>query len=77
MNLQIFFNVIFAGIIAFGVVYNSARVSLSERAASWRACACSASRAAEISLILLGELAILTVVGAAGRRRHRLPARRS
>ena len=31
MNLQIFFNVIFAGIIAFGVVYNSARVSLSER----------------------------------------------
>ena len=31
MNLQIFFNVIFAGIIAFGVVYNAARVSLSER----------------------------------------------
>ena len=31
MNLQIFFNVMFAGIIAFGVVYNSARVSLSER----------------------------------------------
>ena len=31
MNMQIFFNVIFAGIIAFGVVYNSARVSLSER----------------------------------------------
>ena len=31
MNLQIFINVMFAGIIAFGVVYNSARVSLSER----------------------------------------------
>ena len=46
MNLQIFFNVMFAAIIAFGVVYNSARVSLSERAASWPACACWASRAA-------------------------------
>ena len=31
MNLTIFINVIFAAIIAFGVVYNSARVSLSER----------------------------------------------
>ena len=30
MNLSIFINVIFAGIIAFGVVYNAARVSLSE-----------------------------------------------
>ena len=40
-----FINLIFAGVIAFGVVYNSARVSLSERCASWRACACSASRA--------------------------------
>ena len=28
---MIFFFVLFAGIIAFGVVYNSARVSLSER----------------------------------------------
>ena len=31
MGLPIFINVIFAGIIAFGVVYNAARVSLSER----------------------------------------------
>ena len=31
MNLMIFINVFFAGVIAFGVVYNSARVSLSER----------------------------------------------
>jgi putative ABC transport system permease protein len=31
MDLSIFINVIFAAIIAFGVVYNSARVSLSER----------------------------------------------
>ena len=31
MNMQVFFNVLFAAVIAFGVVYNSARVSLSER----------------------------------------------
>ena len=31
MNLTIFVNLIFAGVIAFGVVYNAARVSLSER----------------------------------------------
>ena len=46
-----------------------ARLAVRARAASWRACASSGSRAAEISLILLGELAILTVcalpVGAA------------
>ena len=31
LGLMIFFNVMFAGIIAFGVVYNAARISLSER----------------------------------------------
>lgn len=44
MNLSIFFNVLFAAVIAFGVVYNSARVSLSERAMSSRAFGCSVSR---------------------------------
>ena len=77
MNLQIFFNVIFAGIIAFGVVYNSARVSLSERSRELASLRVLGFTRAEISLILLGELAILTVLGAAGRRRHRLPARRA
>jgi putative ABC transport system permease protein len=61
MNLQIFFNVIFAGIIAFGVVYNSARVSLSERARELASLRVLGFTRAEISLILLGELAILTV----------------
>jgi putative ABC transport system permease protein len=61
MNLQIFFNVIFAGIIAFGVVYNSARVSLSERARDLASMRVLGFTRAEISLILLGELAFLTV----------------
>jgi putative ABC transport system permease protein len=60
MNLQIFFNVLFAGIIAFGVVYNSARVSLSERSHELASLRVLGFTRAEISLILLGELAILT-----------------
>jgi putative ABC transport system permease protein len=62
MNLQIFFNVIFAGIIAFGVVYNSARVSLSERSRELASLRVLGFTRAEISLILLGELAILTAL---------------
>jgi putative ABC transport system permease protein len=62
MNLQIFFNVIFAGIIAFGVVYNSARVSLSERERELASLRVLGFTRTEISLILLGELAIVTVV---------------
>lgn len=62
MNLQIFFNVIFAGIIAFGVVYNSARVSLSERSHELASLRVLGFTRAEISLILLGELAVLTLL---------------
>jgi putative ABC transport system permease protein len=62
MNLQIFFNVAFAAVIAFGVVYNSARVSLSERARELASLRVLGFTRAEISLILLGELAILTLV---------------
>ena len=62
MNLQIFINVIFAGIIAFGVVYNSARVSLSERSRELASLRVLGFTRAEISLILLGELALLTLV---------------
>ena len=61
MNLQIVFNVGFAGIIAFGVVYNSARVSLSERERELASLRVLGFTLQEISLILLGELAILTV----------------
>jgi putative ABC transport system permease protein len=61
MNLSIFFNVLFAGIIAFGVVYNSARVSLSERSRELASLRVLGFTRAEISLILLGELALLTI----------------
>ena len=62
MNLTIFLNVIFAGIIAFGVVYNSARVSLSKRTRELASLRVLGFTRAEISLILLGEPAILTGV---------------
>jgi putative ABC transport system permease protein len=62
MNLQIIVNVMFAGIIAFGVVYNSARVSLSERERELASLRVLGFTRAEISLILLGELALLTLV---------------
>jgi putative ABC transport system permease protein len=61
MNLQIFLNVMFAGIIAFGVVYNSARVSLSERERDLASLRVLGFTRAEISLILLGELAVVTI----------------
>ncbi|MGE0448541.1 MAG: ABC transporter permease [Vicinamibacterales bacterium] len=62
MSVQIFFNVIFAGVIAFGVVYNSARVSLSERSHELASLRVLGFTRAEISIILLGELAVLTVL---------------
>jgi putative ABC transport system permease protein len=60
MNISITFNVIFAAIIAFGVVYNAARVSLSERSRELASLRVLGFTRGEISLILLGELAILT-----------------
>jgi putative ABC transport system permease protein len=62
MNLQIFINVMFAGVIAFGVVYNSARVSLSERSRELASLRVLGFTRGEISLILLGELALLTLL---------------
>jgi putative ABC transport system permease protein len=62
MNLSIFINAVFAAIIAFGVVYNSARVSLSERSHELASLRVLGFTRAEISLILLGEIAILTAV---------------
>jgi putative ABC transport system permease protein len=62
MNVSIFINVLFAGLIAFGVVYNSARVSLSERSRELASLRVLGFTRAEIAAILLGELALLTVV---------------
>jgi putative ABC transport system permease protein len=62
IGIMITFNVLFSGIIAFGVVYNAARVSLSERSRELASLRVLGFRRAEISAILLGELAVLTVV---------------
>ena len=56
-------NVFFACVIAVGVVYNSARVSLSERSRDLATLRVIGFKRQEISLILLGELAFLTAVG--------------
>jgi putative ABC transport system permease protein len=57
------FNVAFAAIIAIGVVYNAARISLSERSRELASLRVLGFTIAEISLILLGELALLTFLG--------------
>ena len=62
MNLSIFINVMFAAIIAFGVVYNSARVSLSERSRELASLRVLGFTRGEISMILLGEIAIVTLL---------------
>ena len=61
MGIMIFFFVLFAGIIAFGVVYNAARISLSERSRELASLRVLGFTRAEISFILLGELAVVTL----------------
>jgi putative ABC transport system permease protein len=55
------FNIIFASAIAFGVVYNSARISLSERRRELATLRVIGFTRAEVSMLLLGELAVLTI----------------
>jgi len=59
--VMIFFNVLFSGIIAGGVVYNAARVSLSERSRELASLRVLGFTRGEISYILLGELAVVTL----------------
>ncbi|MCI0640548.1 MAG: FtsX-like permease family protein [Gemmataceae bacterium] len=56
------FNVFFATVICFGVVYNSARISLAERSRELATLRVIGFTRGEISMILLGELTILTLV---------------
>ena len=62
MNVMIFFNVLFSSVIAFGVVYNAARISLSERSRELASLRVLGFTRAEISLILLGELAAILLI---------------
>ncbi|GBE04276.1 FtsX-like permease family protein [bacterium BMS3Abin09] len=61
MLIFTFINTLLAGIIAFGVVYNSARIALSERSRELASLRVLGFTRGEISYILLGELSVLTI----------------
>jgi putative ABC transport system permease protein len=54
-------NLVFASIVAVGVVYNCARISLAERSRDLATLRVLGFSKAETSLVLLGELAILVL----------------
>jgi putative ABC transport system permease protein len=56
------FNVIFAVVISCGVVYNTARISLSERSRELATLRVMGFTRGEISAILLGELGVVVLV---------------
>lgn len=62
MMLMKSINMLFACVIAVGVVYNSARISLSERSRELATLRVIGFTRGEISAILLGELAVVTLV---------------
>ncbi|MEM7022859.1 MAG: ABC transporter permease, partial [Pseudomonadota bacterium] len=62
MVVVISFYVGFGGLLAFGVVYNSARIALSERARELASLRVLGFTRFEVSYILLGELLLLTLV---------------
>jgi putative ABC transport system permease protein len=55
-----FFNTILAGVVAFGVVFNSARIALSERARELASLRVLGFTRGEVAYILIGEMALLT-----------------
>ena len=63
-NIQVFhvYNVGLSVIIVFGVVYNNARLSFSERARELATMRVLGYRRSEVSYILLGELIVLTLL---------------
>jgi len=58
-----FINTLLAGTIAFGVIYNSARIALSERGRELASLRVLGFTRGEVSYILLGELGLLTLLG--------------
>jgi putative ABC transport system permease protein len=63
MGVMVGFNVLFATIIAVGVVYNAARLSLSERSRDLASLRVIGFTTGEVAAVLLGELAVLTTAG--------------
>ena len=61
MDVMIFFYVAFAGMIAVGVAYNSARIALSERGRELASMRVLGFTRGEVAAVLLGELALLTL----------------
>jgi len=62
MVSMISFYVLFASLIAIGVVYNSARISLSERARELASMRVLGFTKGEVAGVLLGELAVITFI---------------
>jgi putative ABC transport system permease protein len=62
LGTAVFVYVFFAGIIALGVVYNSVRISLAERQRELASLRVLGFSRAEVSYILLGEVAFLTLL---------------
>ena len=62
MLILVFFNVTFAAIIAYGVVYNAARIILSERSRDLASLRVLGFSRGEVSAILLGELGVIVVL---------------
>jgi len=62
LNIMIFMYVIFGTLIAFGVVYNAARVTLSERGRELASLRIMGFTRGEAAYILLGELALIALV---------------
>ena len=61
--IYVSFFVVFAGTLVFGVVYNSARISLSERGRELATLRVLGFSKLEITYILLGEVTLLIVIG--------------
>jgi putative ABC transport system permease protein len=61
MMTMVMFNVMFSGLIAYGVVYNASRIILSERGRDLASLRVLGFRRREVSAILLGELAVIVV----------------
>jgi putative ABC transport system permease protein len=62
MGIVTLFNTGFAALIVLGVVYNSARISLSEHARDLASMRVLGFRRGEVSFILLGELGVLVLL---------------
>ena len=63
MMVMIAFYIAFAGVMAFGMVYNNMRIALSERGRELATLRVLGFRPGEISYMLFGESALLTLIG--------------